>query len=186
MVASGAGIKPGEPGEALHREPLDAGDVPCPSGGALRRKARDAGAVASGEAMKDGEAGAVIGSRLERVEVGRDADGDAITSFVIVPVEGEAADATARKPARMPKAAGLGATLSGGADPPKQEPKEGFFAARRRVIVDDGTCPAGQIKEVIGGSNRMYGTAIPRPDFERIRRCISHHPPKGARAHPGT
>jgi hypothetical protein len=28
MVASGTGIKPGE---ALHREPLDAGDVPCPS-----------------------------------------------------------------------------------------------------------------------------------------------------------
>jgi hypothetical protein len=27
MVASGASIKAGEPGEALHREPLDAGDV---------------------------------------------------------------------------------------------------------------------------------------------------------------
>jgi hypothetical protein len=33
MVASGAGIKPGEAlhREALHREPLDAGDVPRPS-----------------------------------------------------------------------------------------------------------------------------------------------------------
>jgi hypothetical protein len=30
-VASGASIKPGEPGEALHREPLDAGYVPRPT-----------------------------------------------------------------------------------------------------------------------------------------------------------
>jgi hypothetical protein len=30
-VASGASIKPGEPGEARRREALDAGDVPCPS-----------------------------------------------------------------------------------------------------------------------------------------------------------
>src|ERR1700686_2287648 len=30
-VASGAGIKAGEPGEAPRREPLDAADVPCPS-----------------------------------------------------------------------------------------------------------------------------------------------------------
>jgi hypothetical protein len=30
-VASGASIKAGEPGEAIHREPLDAGDVPRPS-----------------------------------------------------------------------------------------------------------------------------------------------------------
>jgi hypothetical protein len=57
------------------------------------------------EAMKDGEAGAVIASRLEQVEVGRDTDGDPLTSCVIVPVEGEAADAAARKPVRMSKAA---------------------------------------------------------------------------------
>ena len=30
-VATGAKIKPGESGEALHREPLNAGEVPCPS-----------------------------------------------------------------------------------------------------------------------------------------------------------
>ena len=44
MVASGAGIKPGEPGEALHREPLDAGDVPrrskCPSASCAGRRDR--------------------------------------------------------------------------------------------------------------------------------------------------
>jgi hypothetical protein len=26
------------------------------------------------------------------------------------------------------------------------------------VLVDDHTCPAGQIKQVTGGSNRKYGT----------------------------
>jgi hypothetical protein len=56
-VASGAGIKLGEPGEALHREALDAGrrvaalDVPCcrartDAGGALGREALDAATVA--------------------------------------------------------------------------------------------------------------------------------------------
>lgn len=56
--------------------------------------------VARVEAMKDGEAGAVIASRLEKVEVGRDDDGDPITSCVIVPVDGETADSTAPKAAR--------------------------------------------------------------------------------------
>jgi AAA domain len=39
------------------------------------------------EHMKDGPEGDVIGSRLERVELGADEDGDPITSCVIVPVE---------------------------------------------------------------------------------------------------
>ena len=39
------------------------------------------------EHMKDGPEGDVIGSRLERVELGVDEDGDPITSCVIVPVE---------------------------------------------------------------------------------------------------
>jgi hypothetical protein len=56
-VASGAKIKPGEPGEALHREPLDAGDVPLDvpcgcggtdTGGAIGREALDCRMVASG------------------------------------------------------------------------------------------------------------------------------------------
>ena len=40
------------------------------------------------EFMKDGESGAAFVSRLERVELGEDKDGDTITSCVIVPVEG--------------------------------------------------------------------------------------------------
>jgi AAA domain len=39
------------------------------------------------ECMKDGPEGEVIASRLERVELGVDEDGDAITSCVVVPTE---------------------------------------------------------------------------------------------------
>jgi hypothetical protein len=41
------------------------------------------------ETMKDGPAGAVIQSRLDHVEVGRDNDGEPITSCIIEPVKGE-------------------------------------------------------------------------------------------------
>ena len=34
----------------------------------------------------------------------------------------------------------------------KNEPTMGNFPTGKRVLVDDGTCPAGQIKEVTGGS----------------------------------
>jgi hypothetical protein len=40
------------------------------------------------ELAKDFAEGAEIGSRLERVELGTDADGDPITSLVVLPVEG--------------------------------------------------------------------------------------------------
>ena len=56
----------------------------------------------------------------------------------------------------------------------KSEPQAGSLAEREIVLVDDGTCPADQIKEVTGGSNhkasggRQIGTprtmkCIPRP-----------------------
>jgi len=70
-VASGAGIKPGEPTEALHREARGARcraallDVPCrragtDAGGALGRKALDASAVASGARLGHGEPGEAL------------------------------------------------------------------------------------------------------------------------------
>ena len=33
----------------------------------------------------------------------------------------------------------------------KKEPPDGSLRAGRTVLVDDGSCPAGQIKQVIGG-----------------------------------
>jgi hypothetical protein len=52
---------------------------------------KDGNIVAKIEHMKDGEAGTVIASKLERVELGTDTDGDSLSSCVIVPAEGVAA-----------------------------------------------------------------------------------------------
>ena len=53
---------------------------------AVKRDANN-NVVVTIEHMKDGAEGAVIGSRLERVELGDDDDGDPITSCVVVPAE---------------------------------------------------------------------------------------------------
>jgi hypothetical protein len=39
----------------------------------------------------------------------------------------------------------------------------------QRVLVDDGSCPPGQIKEVIGGNHVKVGGT---KHIERTRRCI--------------
>ena len=54
----------------------------------------------------------------------------------------------------------------------KSEPGEGQLRPGQRVLVDDGSCPAGQIKEVVGGSNRKYRTTIRREGSRRSSSCI--------------
>ncbi len=49
---------------------------------------------------------------------------------------------------------------------PNSEPPSGTLPAGKRMLVDDGTCPAGEIKEVSGGSNRQ--------NIARSSRCIPH------------
>jgi hypothetical protein len=62
------------------------------------------------EYMKDGPEGAVIASRLERVEVGRDTDGDPITSCIVVPVdESEVKHAEPKRPLSPKQKRALGA-----------------------------------------------------------------------------
>jgi len=51
----------------------------------------------------------------------------------------------------------------------KQEPPIGQMREGQRVLVDDGSCPPGQIKEVIGGNYVKVGGT---KDIERTRRCI--------------
>jgi hypothetical protein len=58
--------------------------------------------IATVKRMKDGPEGARIASQLEQVEVGTDEDGDAITSCIVVEVDGPVETA---KPASMPKSA---------------------------------------------------------------------------------
>ena len=48
----------------------------------------------------------------------------------------------------------------------KQEPFEGMMTPGSVILVDDGTCGKGKIKEVTGGE---LGAMNPRP---RVRRCI--------------
>jgi AAA domain len=55
---------------------------------AVKRDASD-NIVATLQWMKDGPEGAVIVSRLESVELGTDADGDPITSCIVVPVDAQ-------------------------------------------------------------------------------------------------
>src|SRR5262245_54054476 len=64
----------------------------------VKRDASDAVIVAV-ECMKDGVSGDIIGSRLKQVEVGKDQDGELITSCVIEPVD--AAPLTAASEARL-------------------------------------------------------------------------------------
>lgn len=54
--------------------------------------------IATVERMKDGPEGAEIASRLDQMEVGTDEDGEAITSCIVVPVEGEIAKAPGKPP----------------------------------------------------------------------------------------
>jgi hypothetical protein len=51
----------------------------------------------------------------------------------------------------------------------KREPAMGKLQEGERVLVDDGTCPSGQIKEVIGGNHVKVGGA---KHIERRRQCI--------------
>jgi hypothetical protein len=50
-----------------------------------------------------------------------------------------------------------------------QEPPMGALKPGQRVLVDDGSCPRGQIKEVIGGDHKTVGG---RSNVVRQRRCI--------------
>lgn len=61
---------------------------------------------------------------------------------------------------------------AGGLKVLKKEPPAGHLKSEERVLVDDGSCPTGQIKLVIGGSNRVYKTNTVIPGKPRRRRCI--------------
>jgi hypothetical protein len=51
----------------------------------------------------------------------------------------------------------------------KKEPAMGALRQGQRALVDDGTCPKGQIKEVIGGNHSSVGG---NAQIHRTRRCI--------------
>ena len=59
--------------------------------------------------------------------------------------------------------------VPGRAETLKVEPSMGQLREGQRVLVDDGTCPSGQIKEVIGGNHVKVGGT---KHIERTHRCI--------------
>jgi hypothetical protein len=74
---------------------------------------------------------------------------------------------------RLLSIAVLGAASLGGsalaATVLKAEPPMGALKPGQRVLVDDGSCPRGQIRELIGGDHYKVGG---RNAIERRRRCI--------------
>lgn len=52
----------------------------------------------------------------------------------------------------------------------KQEPAMGTLKEGERVLVDDGSCGAGKVKEVIGGNHVLVGGT---KRIVRTRRCIT-------------
>lgn len=53
-----------------------------------------------------------------------------------------------------------------------QAPGPGRLRPGETVLVDDGSCPAGQVKQVVGGSDRVYMTDTPRPGAPRQTSCV--------------
>ncbi len=56
-----------------------------------------------------------------------------------------------------------------------KDPAEGHLRAGEQVLVDDGSCPAGQIKELTGGTNRKCPANV---DVHDTTQC---HPTTGAK-----
>jgi serine/threonine protein kinase/peptidoglycan hydrolase-like protein with peptidoglycan-binding domain len=88
------------------------------------------------------------------------------------------ASATPAPPAAAPRAAPSPTPRSASSPTPvpgavREEPPPGALRAGERVLVDDGTCPPDQIKEVTGGRNI---TATNRDRTARTRRCIARGP----------
>lgn len=71
-------------------------------------------------------------------------------------------------------AATLLATLHGASAAQKmsKEPAEGELRPGQKVLVDDGSCPTGHIKEVTGGSNRNQAPGAPTTGIPRQRNCV--------------
>jgi hypothetical protein len=83
--------------------------------------------VAKVEHMKEGEAGAVLASKLERVELGTDDDGEEISSCVVVPTETVAAGVKLSKVQKFAYELLLKLIKTEGVDPPAEaELPKGF------------------------------------------------------------
>jgi hypothetical protein len=53
----------------------------------------------------------------------------------------------------------------------KKEPGPGQLAAGQTVLVDDGSCPKGKIKQITGGSNITGGQGV--KGGSRTKKCVN-------------
>jgi hypothetical protein len=60
--------------------------------------------------------------------------------------------------------------------PLSQEPPPGKLSPGTTVFVDDGSCPPGQIKKVVAGSNQGKGGGHGRQGAPRERSCVPRPP----------
>jgi hypothetical protein len=69
-------------------------------------------------------------------------------------------------------AAGAALSAASAATIVKQEPGTGQFRPGTRVLVDDGSCPAGKIKEVVDTAYGQVPAGQKVAGLRRIRHCI--------------
>jgi hypothetical protein len=70
----------------------------------------------------------------------------------------------------------VAAVLTGAQTAPRllaTEPGRGELREGETVLVDDGSCPRGQIKLVVGGSNMGYRTDGRRAGMRREVSCVA-------------
>ncbi|UDL88383.1 hypothetical protein LGH82_25090 [Mesorhizobium sp. PAMC28654] len=56
----------------------------------------------------------------------------------------------------------------------RHEPGNGRLHAGQAVLVDDGSCPKGQVKEVKAGANRSVSSNAKLGGSKRTYRCVPH------------
>jgi hypothetical protein len=56
------------------------------------------------------------------------------------------------------------------------EPPPGSLRAGETVLVDDGSCPAGQIKKIVAGSDMSYRNGVRQSGTPRQVSCVVRKP----------
>jgi AAA domain len=134
---------------------------------AVRRDAAE-NVIVTVEWMKDGAEGDVIASRLERVDIGVDVDGDPISSCVVVPIEGEISRLAPKRKLSDRQKLALNAltetALRTGAPPPPDWQLPGGIQI---VNADEWR------EELMRRSVIDRGGANPRQDFKRLRESLA-------------
>ena len=120
------------------------------------------------EWMKDGAEGDVIASRLERMDIGIDQDGDVQSSCVIVPVEGELPRAVPQRRLSDRQRLAIEALTETVLQAGKPAPPEWQLPAGIQIVGADAWREELMRRSVIDRDG-----ANPRQDFKRLRESLA-------------